>query len=187
MNDKSRTRRLVWKELLIVLPIVLIVAAGVVCSLPLPRQPSHVWRATISMAQLRKISAAVTEYAEAHGQRPAHLETLVEVGALAPRDLFDAQREEIPSIDPATGRFEGNPDVVYFPAVRKDDPADLVLLCTLLTHERDDKLLVAYNNGKLGELTPHEMIIAMNRTYGFIGGEIAYAQPPTTPAGQQVN
>ena len=181
MTENSKPTRFTWTTLLVVLPV-LILAAGMVLHLISLTHLPYTWRETISMAQLRKISTAVTAYTKAHDQRPAQLETLVEVGALAAGDLFDAQRNEISGIDPATRRFETNPDVIYFPALRKDDPADLVLLCTLLTHKRHDKLLVAYNDGRLAELTPHEMIMAMNRTYGFIGKEIARAQSTGTPA-----
>ena len=186
MNEKSEPTRVKRKRLLIVMAI-LILAVGMILAVVWFVDPSYTWRETISMAQLRKISTAVTAYTKAHDQRPAHLETLVEVGALTAGDLFDAKRDEIPGIDPATGRFDTNPDVIYFPALRKDDPADLVLLCTLLTHKRHDKLLVAYNDGELAELTPHEMIMAMNRTYRFIGEDITDAQSTAAPATRQGN
>ena len=95
--------------------------------------------------------------------------------------LFDERRSETPTIDAATGRFAANPDVVYFPALRKDDPGELVLLCTLLLRDKGEAFHVVYNDGRYAALGARELVQALNRTYRYLGACLAGPQVATAP------
>ena len=136
---------------------------------------------TVSGEQIQRIAAGVAGYEQANGRRPERLEDVVKAGLLDARNLFD-EEEDVPEIDAATGRFAENPHVLYFPAVRKDDPGDLVLLCTLLLRERDDKFRVVYSDGRYAELTSRQLIQALQRTYTYLGAEIQGLPQPSVPS-----
>lgn len=138
------------------------------------------WRETrltpqnaISREQICRIGEAVAKFVKAKGERPERLEQLVQEGKLEPAALFDERRDEVPKIDEKTGRFVRNPDVLYFPAVRKDDPGELVLLCTLLLRKEGEMFHVIRNDGTYAGLSARELVIALNRTYRYLGREIA--------------
>ncbi len=73
--------------------------------------------------------------------------------------------------DSAAGRFKTNPDIIYFPAVRKDGPANLVLLCTVLLREKDGRFQAVHNDGRCEQLAAHHLILALQRTYTYIGAD----------------
>lgn len=134
---------------------------------------------TLSSQQMRKIGAAISQYEKSHeGRRPEKLADLVDAKLLTENDLLDAERQ---------GRFASTSqpaaDAIYLPAVRKTDPGDLVILHTIVTHERGEKLLAVLNNGELVECTPRELVERLNRTYEYIASEIEKTrQAPSPPA-----
>ncbi len=118
---------------------------------------------TLSIEQIRKVAGAVADYEKSNQRRPENLEALVKAGLLSSGDLFDPKRS--PSSD-------SNPDLLYFPALRRTDPADLVLLCTITTRKRGGSLLAVMNDYSTVELTPQELRAALQRTYSYLGGQI---------------
>jgi len=162
--------------------------AAIIWTLLFPMLSDHWWTRTypdfvrssaLSADQMRSVGRAVAQYEQETGERPARLEDAVKAGDLDACNLFD-EDEDVPEIDAATGRFAENPHVLYFPAVRKDDPGDLVLLCTLLLRERDDAFRVIYNDGKYAELTRRQLIQALQRTYTYLGAKIQGMPVPQT-------
>ncbi len=119
---------------------------------------------TFSVEQIRKVAGAVVNYEKSNQRRPVNLEALVKADLLSTGDLFDPKRS------PAS---DSNPDVLYFPALRKTDPADLVLLCTIVTRKRGEPLLAVMNDYRTVELSPKELRTALQRTYSYLGGQIA--------------
>ncbi len=132
---------------------------------------------TLSIEQIRKVGGAVAAYEKSNQRRPVNLEALVKADLLSAGDLFDRKRSPIPAIDATTGRFGSNPDVLYFPALRKTDPADLVLLCTITTRKRGEPLLAVMNDYRTVELTPRELRTALQRTYSYLGKKIEHNFP----------
>jgi hypothetical protein len=130
---------------------------------------SFVSQPTLTETQIQKVAEAVAEYTKKHSRRPGTLGELVNEGLIVSADLFDAERKDIPAVDKTTGRFGVTPDVIYFPALKPSDPADCVLLCTVLLKHEDDPFLVIYNDGRLDKLTSRELVEALNRTYEQIG------------------
>ena len=176
MTDKNERPWLVWLILAAIMGIVLasdFLHYTYVQAQPPPRP----WRSIMTLDHFRRIAAALTGYTTHHGRRPESLDTLAVGDKTAVRDLLHADGR----------RIQLRRHVLYFPALRPDDPPDTVLLCTLVRGRKDDKLLVAYNDGRIARLTAHAMIIALNRTYRFIGEDIAFGQSTTAPATQQVN
>ena len=112
---------------------------------------------------------AIRPYENKHGRRPKRLETLVTGKLIGARDLFDEQTKDIPAIDARTGRIDCSPQVLYFPAVRKTCPPDLVLRCTLLLHQPGDLFPVVHNDGRYAEMTSHELIGLLQKTYTYLG------------------
>ena len=119
---------------------------------------------TLSIKQICKVGGAVADYEKSNQHRPENLEALVKAGLLSSGDLFAPKRS------PAS---DSNPDVLYFPALRKTDPADLVLLCTIVTRKRGEPLLTVMNDYSTVELSPKELRAALQRTYSYLGGQIA--------------
>ncbi|MDY7011745.1 MAG: hypothetical protein SVV80_13490 [Planctomycetota bacterium] len=136
---------------------------------PLPQCQSAM---CISEPQIRKVWEAIGGFSKEHNRRPEQLEMLTAGGYLKQADLFDARRKDAPAIDGQTGRFVINPDVLYFPALREEDPADLIVLCTVLLAAADGKYHAVFNDGRYAALAPHELVMALNRTYEYIGGEV---------------
>jgi hypothetical protein len=135
----------------------------------------------VSAQQIWAVGAAVERFArDSNGRRPATLEELVGKGLVRREDLFDATRGKPPAVDARMRRFVEPPDVIYFPALRADDPNGLVLLCTLLLHNEDDKYQVIYNDGRRAAVTGRELIPALNRTYSYISSRIWPTPPATT-------
>lgn len=127
---------------------------------------------TVSVEQIRKVGEAVAAFERSNQRRPDTLEALVKAGLLTAGDLFDRKRSTVPAIDAITWRFGINPDVLYFPALRKTDPADLVLLCTITTGKRDKPFLSIMNDYRSVELSASELRNALQRTYSYLGGRI---------------
>ncbi len=138
---------------------------------------------SISEPQIRKVWEAIGGFGKAYNRRPDTLEMLTAGGYLKPADLFDARRKDASSIDAQTGRFVTNPDVLYFPAVLAEDPAEMVVLCTVLLAEDGGKYHVIFNDGRYAALTPHELVITLNRTYEYIGGKVITAPAASQPEG----
>jgi len=135
---------------------------------------------TVSEKQIRSAGAGVEVFTKEKGRRPATLEEAVQAGTVAAGSLFDAKGDPAPAIDANTGRFAEPPDVIHFSALRQDDPADLVLFCTLLAHGRGDSYHVIYNDGRYTALGPHELVQALNRTYAYLASR-TWAPPSTAP------
>lgn len=153
--------------------------------------PASTAAPTLTKAQLARVRDAIDKWAGDKGHRPAYLEELAAGGYLRADDLFDKSRRKAPAInagpiDPAgadrnSGRFAVCPDVIYFPAVRPDDPADMLMLATVIAAAKGDKLLAVRNDGTIEELTPLQMVTALQRTYAFIGERIqANKRAPAT-------
>ncbi|HAU36902.1 MAG TPA: hypothetical protein DCX07_04210 [Phycisphaerales bacterium] len=134
----------------------------------------------VTTAQIQAIAAGIRAYETEHGRRPPTLEALVAGKYCDKSDCFDERKGRLPEIDQATGRFASNPDVIYFPAVRRSDPPELVVLCTLLKKAEADPYLVVRNDGQLVELTARELVPALQRTYTYLGRDIYY---PAATAG----
>ncbi len=126
----------------------------------------------VSPEQVRRIADAIAQYEKANGERPMQLTELVEAGLLDPGALLDERRDE-----PKDGA-----DVLYFPAVRRDDLGDLVLLCTLLVRSEGDSFHVITNDGRYTEMPARDLAVALNRTYTYIGNEIIKARSASAPA-----
>ena len=122
-------------------------------------------RYAVSYAQIKKIADAIAKYERSDNRRPDSLMTLVTRGLISPDDLFSRRRRRRPAFDITTGRFEANPDVLYFPGLRKEDPARLVLLCTIMPPGEGDSLLVVYNDYRIEELPPKKLRQAIQQTY----------------------
>jgi hypothetical protein len=135
-------------------------------SVSLKCEDRHPFRSqmALSIEQIRKVVDAVADYEKSNQRRPVNLEALVKADLLSMGDLFDPKRS--PDSD-------FNPDVLYFPALRKTDPADLVLLCTIVTRKRGEPLLAVMNDYSTVELSPKELRAALQRTYSYLGGQIA--------------
>ena len=128
-------------------------------------------QSAVSARQIREIAGAISGYEKAGGERPSHLTELVEAGMLDEAALLDERRDE-----PKDGA-----DVLYFPAVRRDDPADLILLCTLLIRSEGDSFHVITNDGNYTEMPAHDLVMAMNRTYAYLGAKIDGPRPTPRP------
>ncbi len=126
----------------------------------------------VSAEQMRAVGKAIAKYETANGERPMKLAELVEAKLIEPAVLFDEQRGSVPVTIEKFAEFDTNPDVLYFPALRASDPPDNVLICTLLLRNKRDKYRVIYNDGRLGQLEPMELVIALNRTYEYIGMQL---------------
>ncbi len=137
---------------------------------------------TVSEKQIRAAASAVATFAKEKGHRPQTLEEAVQEGMVGAGELLDAKQGPAPAIDANTGRFAESPDVIYFPALRADDPGDLVLLCTFLVHREGDSYHVIYNDGHYAALGPHELVQAINRTYAYLASRI-WTPPSTGPTG----
>jgi len=123
-------------------------------------------KAILSRPQMAGLAKGLKSCEAAQGHRPDRLEDLLAGGYVKQPDLFDPRRKVGRAIDPRTGRFLATPDVLYFPGIEKDkDPADLVVLCTLFTERRDGRLLAVFNDYRLAELKPRQLVAALNRTY----------------------
>ena len=134
----------------------------------------------VNVAQIQAIAAGIQAYESEHGRRPPTV-----AGKYCDQsDCFDERKGRLPEIDQATGRFASNPHVIYFPAVRKNDPPELVVLCTLLKKAEADPYLVVRNDGRLSELTARELVPALQRTYTYLGQAIYYPAA-TAGAGSQ--
>jgi len=131
--------------------------------------PYHPQKA-VSGEQIQRIYAAMKRFEGARGARPAELAELVSASMLTQDDLRDKERS----------KSDNTVDVVYFPAVRAGDPADMVLLCTIVNKKEGESFHVIFNDGRYAALTPHELVMALNRTYEYIGGQLA--PPVTQPA-----
>ncbi len=127
----------------------------------------------ISEVQIRRIGEAVKVYTTRKGSRPGNLNAMVTASMLSQDDLYDEHRKKRPVVELYSGVEISPPDVIYFPALRASDPADCVLLCTLLLREKGGKFHVIYNDGRYAALTPRELIKALNRTYEHIGKVLA--------------
>ncbi len=148
-----------------------------------PDRPPFKPAMSVSEPQIRKVWEAIGRFSKEYNRRPDTLEMLTGGGYLKPADLFDARRKDAPAIDSQTGRFVINPDVLYFPALRAEDPAEMVLLCTVLLAEKGGKYHVIFNDGRYAALTPHELVMALNRTYEYIGGKVITAPAASQPEG----
>ncbi len=120
---------------------------------------------SVTAEQIRTVGGAIAKYELAKGERPMALRELVGEGLLTHADMCGPQK--------VTSLMESIPDVLYFPALVKDDPGDLVLLCTLLLREKADKFQVIRNDGSYDALDANALTIALNRTYTYIGRQIA--------------
>ncbi len=118
----------------------------------------------VTAEKIRKVGDAIAKYELAKGERPMALRELVGEGLLTHADMCDPDMADL---------SESVPDVLYFPALVKDDPGDLVLLCTLLLREKEDKFQVIRNDGSYDALDANALTIALNRTYTYIGRQIA--------------
>ncbi len=127
---------------------------------------------TLSPSRMQSLADGLKNFTAEKGNRPATLEEMVKSGHVEAKMLFSAGRENIPDINKDSGRFETCPDAVYFPALREGDPAELILACTLLLSEKDDKYLVIHNDYHCSELGRSELTEALNRTYMYIGSKI---------------
>ena len=178
MSDGAKTKlsTYVWAISALLLAAAIVIGTLLRVSRPRPRAwaPSD----TVSADQIRRIAAAIGQFADSNGHRPMRLEQLVQTGVLKAEHLFDTRRTHIPRIDPNTGRFEINPDVLFFPAVDPNDPGGLVLLCTLLVHNRGDPYHVIYNDGRYEALNNRQLIQALNRTYTHVA-RATWGEPPT--------
>ncbi len=126
----------------------------------------------VSAEQMQAVGKAIGEYETANGERPMKLAELVEAKLVESAAMYDDRRDDVPVTIEKFAAFATNPDVLYFPALRASDPADNVLLCTLLLRNKRDKYRVIYNDGRLGQLEPMELVIALNRTYEYIGRQL---------------
>ena len=122
-------------------------------------------RYAVSYSQIKKIADAIAKYERSDNRRPDSLMTLVTRGLISPDDLFSRRRRRRPAFDITTGRFEANPDVLYFPGLRKEDAAKLVLLCTVMPPGEGDKVLVVHNDYHIEELSPKKLRQAIQQTY----------------------
>lgn len=127
---------------------------------------------SLSGSQIQSLAGGLKKFSAEQGNRPASLEELVKSGHVETKTLFSKNRLNILEIDKDSPRSEKCPDVVYFPALRESDPGELVLACTLLLANENDKYRVVYNNYRCDELDNREMVEALNRTYMYIGSKI---------------
>ncbi len=128
-------------------------------------------QSAVSARQIREIAGAISGYEKAGGERPSHLTELVEAGMLDEAALLDERRDE-----PKDGA-----DVLYFPALRANDPGDLVLLCTLLIRREGDSFHVITNDGSYAAMSPRRLVITLNRTYRYLGAKIDGPRPTPRP------
>jgi hypothetical protein len=113
---------------------------------------------SVDAEQIKAIAEAIGEYEAEHGERPEMLGKLPGAGDIC----YDRRRTE----------KSGPEDVLYIPAVRSDDPGDLVMLCTLLLPDEDAPFLVIYNDGTFDELAAVDLVTALNRTYRHVCNDI---------------
>ena len=139
---------------------------------------------SISEPQIRKVWEAIGAFDKKNNHRPDTLEMLTAGGYLKPADLLDTRRKETPAITTQPRRFAINPDMLYFPALWAEDPADMVLLCTVLLAEDGGKYHVIFNDGRYAALTSHELVMALNLTYEYIGGKVILTSPDTSQPGR---
>ena len=158
------TKSFIWAVLLgfvgtlVCIPIVKFCYVYITRPKPSPRY-------AVSYAQIKKIADAIAKYERSDNRRPDSLMTLVTRGLISSDDLFSRRRRRRPTFDITTGRFETNPDVLYFPGLRKEDPARLVLLCTIMPPGEGNSLLVVYNDYHTEELPPKKLRQAIQQTY----------------------
>jgi len=117
----------------------------------------------VNAIQIKAIGEAIQRYEADKGERPMCLEDIVDAGMLEKAALYDRKRLQLAS----------QPDVVYFPAVQKDDPRDMVLLCTFMLPKRDAPYLVIYNDGTFRKCSGVQLVTALNHTYRHISTAIA--------------
>ncbi len=146
-----------------------------------PNRPPCQPAMSISEPQIRKVWKAIGTFSKENNHRPDTLEILTGGGYLKPADLFDERRKETPALTTQPHRFAINPDVLYFPALRAEDPADMVLLCTVLLAEDGEKYHIIFNDGRYAALTSHELVMALNRTYEYIGSKVITAPATSQP------
>ncbi len=174
---KSKKRRLpAWAIALVACGSVVVFAIGILPAIHEYRTTRFRRSYALSAEQMQAVGKAIGEYETANGERPMKLAQLVEAKLIEPAELFDDRRDDVPVTIGKFAASETNPDVLYFPALRASDPADNVLLCTLLLRNRNDKYRVIYNDGSLGQLESMELVIALNRTYEYIGGQLQPAK-----------
>ena len=70
--------------------------------------------------------------------------------------------------------------MLYFPALEPEDPNDLVLLCTVASAKPGQKLLVAYNDGRMAPLSPRDLTAALEWTYAYLAHTLPAARRATT-------
>ena len=78
----------------------------------------------------------------------------------------------MPAADSRPGLLAGSSDVLYFPALREKDPNELIMLCTILLHDADNKYRVVRNEGRYVEMGHRELTNALNRTYWYLGAKL---------------
>jgi hypothetical protein len=149
------------------------VLVGVVCIYTIylvrsnDRRQAYAFRAmrAVDASQIQAVARAVFQYEGANGQRPVKLVDLVSAGMLDEAMLYGRGHNGV----------TGQPDVLYVSAMRKDDPPDMVVLCTLLLPRKDAQFLVVYNDGSFAELKSVDLVTALNRTYAHVGNDILHA------------
>ena len=125
---------------------------------------------TVSTEQIKAIGQAIETHEAKQKERPERLEQLVDAGLLSTSQLYDARRGKVtPDVDPETHHYIPHPDVLYFPALTRQDPPRLVLLCTLLLQADGDRYQVITNGGAHEQMDRHELIGALQKTYTHIG------------------
>lgn len=158
------------RETILIALVVLVGIPGVMFLHSLRNRDGPRTQLAVSAEQIRRIGAAVGEFEKAKGMRPWALQDMADAGMLDARDLYDKRRRRPPE----------NPDVLYLSALRSSDPAELVLLCTIASPIPDQKLHAVYNDGAYAALTPHEMVMALNRTYTYLGEQLEQSGSATT-------
>ncbi len=142
---------------------------------------------SVSAEQIQHIAGAISQYEKTNGRRPERLEMLVKAGLIKCEAFFDDRQSKPSEIDEKTGRFVHNPHVLYFPAVLKSDPGDMVLLCTITLRENGGKFQVIYNDGSHAKLDSRELIMALQKTYTYLGRNILKEQAQSESATETVS
>lgn len=145
---------------------------GVIRKAPVASAPAQQPGYAVTEAACREVAAAVAAYEKQRQRRPERLMKLVELGLLREGALLDERRP--PSATPTTGPARRPLDVTYVAGVRPSDPKDLVLVCTLVLREGEDRYHVITNDGTYHAMTRPELITALNRTYSVIGKDIPF-------------
>ncbi len=148
-------------------------------------QTGSAW--SVSAEQIQQIAGAISQYEKTNGRRPERLEMLVKAALIKCEAFFDDRQSKPSEIDEITGRFMQNPHVLYFPAVLKSDPGDMVLLCTITLRENGGKFQVIYNDGRHAKLDSRELIMALQKTYTYLGRNILKEQAQSESATETVS